>query len=67
MFNFFRFFKSSSGLIDSTLFDENTFYKAFMKDLNNCKEEVIIESPFVTTTRASKFIPVFKTIIKKRC
>src|SRR5664279_907672 len=64
MFNFFRLFKASpSGLKDSALFDDKTFYKAFINDLIMCKEEKVIESPFVTTTRARMFIPVFKNLI----
>ena len=66
VFNFLRFFKvSTSGLADSTLFDKHMFYDAFIKDLYNCKEEIIIECPFVTTTRASMFIPIFKKILRK--
>lgn len=49
----------------SSLFDENTFYSNFIKDLENCKEEVIIESPFITTERTRPFIPLFKRLLNK--
>ena len=52
---------SSSGL-----FDEKTFYSAFIKDLESCKEEVYIESPYITTQRADMLIPVFKRLLSKR-
>lgn len=67
MFNFFRRPSKSSvtGLIDSYLFNDKTFYSAFMDDLKKCKEEVIIESPFITSTRGMKFVPVFKELINK--
>lgn len=35
----------------STLHDEKTFYKAFMRDLDQAIDEVIIESPFITSSR----------------
>ncbi|OGK17134.1 hypothetical protein A2690_02055 [Candidatus Roizmanbacteria bacterium RIFCSPHIGHO2_01_FULL_39_12b] len=45
MFNLSHFLMSSFNLATSKLFDGKTFYKAFIQDLENCKEEVIIESP----------------------
>lgn len=37
-----------SSTFQTELHDEKTFYKAFHKDLEQAKEEVIIESPFLT-------------------
>lgn len=51
--------------MNSVLHDEKTFYKVFLKDLNNCKKEVIIESPFITTERMNSFWSVFKKILEK--
>ena len=48
---------SSTDLLTSKLFDENTFYPAFLKDLAKCRSEVIIESPFLTTRRVSTILP----------
>ena len=56
---------SSSGLIYSKLFDEKTFYNAFPQDIKNCKKEIIIESPFITTTRMNDFRSVFKKKIEE--
>ena len=50
---------------NSSLFDEKTFYQAFLKDLSNCCEEVIIESPFITSARMKVFRSVFKKILEK--
>ncbi|SRR5258708_14547541 len=36
---------------NSSLYDEKTFYKQFISDLQNCKKEAIIESPFITSSR----------------
>lgn len=55
--------KSDSGLLKSTLHDEKTFYKAFLDDLRMCKEEVIIESPYITSERIKLFMPVFSTLL----
>jgi len=49
----------------SSLHDEKTFYKQFINDLLECREEVIIESPFITSTRMQMLYPVFEELIKK--
>ncbi len=49
----------------SILHDENSFYNSFTHDLREAKEEVIIESPFITTKRLDTLKPVFEQIIKK--
>lgn len=41
----------------STLHDEKTFYKAFLKDLNQASKEIIIESPFITSSRMKMLWP----------
>ena len=58
----FRQSKSTaSDLIDSRLFDHNTFYDSFLKDLDRSKDEVVIESPFLTTRRVSMLL---STLVK---
>lgn len=52
-------------LLTSKLFDEKTFYKAFINDLKKCKKEVIIESPYMTTNRLSTLSPVLNKLIKQ--
>lgn len=52
-------------MFNSQLHDEKTFYKAFLGDLETCKEEVIIESPFITTTRMRKLRPIFERLVNK--
>ena len=49
----------------SQLYDENTFYPAFVQDLENAKEEVIIESPYITTERMRLLKPTSEKLIKK--
>jgi len=46
----------------TSLHNEQTFYSAFIKDLENCKKEVIIESPFITTQRMNLLFPILKKL-----
>lgn len=57
--------KTSAGLLGSTLYDEKTFYGQFTKDLLRCKDEVIIESPFITSARMQMLFPVFEELIER--
>jgi len=34
-------------VFNSTLYDETTFYSAFLRDLEACRDEVFIESPLL--------------------
>ena len=54
-----------SSLATSQLFNENTFYHSFIQDLWKCREEIIIESPFITTLRMNDFRSVFKKKIEE--
>jgi HKD family nuclease len=54
-----------NSLLSSGLFDEKTFYQVFIRDLENCKEEVFIESPFITTERTKPLIPKFNNLLIK--
>jgi len=53
---------ASPDLLESRLYDQESFYSAFIDDLNRAKSEVIIESPFITTKRINQLLP---TITKK--
>lgn len=49
----------------SKLYDQNTFYKAFERDLKHCRRELIIESPFITTRRMNALLPLFARLRKR--
>ncbi len=53
-------------MFSSALFDERTFYKIFIRDLLNCKNEVIVESPYITSERMSFLMPIFEKLIEKK-
>jgi phosphatidylserine/phosphatidylglycerophosphate/cardiolipin synthase-like enzyme len=66
MFSFFNSKPSAPlPMPTSQLFDEQSFYTQFTKDLKNAKSEVIIESPFITKGRVVTLIPVFAELQKK--
>ena len=56
---------TTSGLIDSSLYNEDTFYDRFARDLKNCHSEVIIESPFITSRRLDLLIPSLQKLKSK--
>lgn len=49
----------------TSLHDEKTFYQAFLKDLKRCREEVIIESPFITSERMNQLKPVLVKLLDR--
>ncbi len=49
----------------SLLFDEKTFYQTFLHDLGHCNNEVIIESPFITSERMGTFDRIFQELLKR--
>lgn len=50
---------------DSSIFDETNFYQNFTRDMLLAEKEVIIESPFLTSERVSKFLPLFEHLKAK--
>ena len=52
-------------MFNSTLHDETTFYSVFLRDIKACREEVFIESPFITERRAKQLTPVFNNLLSK--
>ncbi len=50
---------------NSILHDERTFYNQFTHDLLRTKQEVIIESPFLTIKRLNMFKPIFEKLVSR--
>jgi hypothetical protein len=67
MFKFLNspFSYGSPDLITSQLFDQKTFYEALSRDLHRCRNEVVIESPFITTKRIRSLLPTFEKLRKR--
>ena len=53
------------SLLTSQLHDEKTFYQTFLRDLEHCQEEVVIESPYITLQRMKTFDRFFEKLIKR--
>lgn len=55
--------EKSKALLSSTLYNDSSFYKAFLNDLKNCQKELVVESPYVTASRMEMLYPVFEELI----
>lgn len=54
-----------NSLLSSKLFDERTFYNAFIKDLFSCNKEIIIESPYITSARMRQITPILTCLVER--
>ena len=55
----------AQGLCASQLFDNDTFYGAFTRDLRCARRRVYIESPFITTKRLERLLPIFEKLRRR--
>lgn len=55
----------SGGLVTSQLYNEQTFYRAFERDLAYCRSEAVIESPFLTTRRIQMLLPTLRKMVTR--
>lgn len=58
--------QGNTDLLHSALYDEKTFFDQFLIDLEHCKKEVIIESPYITSRRMRTFYPVLTKLLKRK-
>lgn len=49
----------------SRLYNQNSFYDAFLHDLRHAKSRIIIESPFITEKRVSILLPTLQYLRKR--
>lgn len=64
MLNWLR--RPSDELLRSELLDEASFYPRFYKDLKHAKKSVLIESPYLTITRALQITPIAAKLTSKK-
>lgn len=62
---FCRFKRPAPELMISRLYNEQTFYSAFERDLAHCRNEAIIESPFLTTHRVRALLPTLRKMVTR--
>jgi hypothetical protein len=67
MFSLLSRLKSSTStdLVKSCLYDEKSFYKAFLRDIRHARSEILIESPYMTSKRANEIAPICKKLVKR--
>jgi phosphatidylserine/phosphatidylglycerophosphate/cardiolipin synthase-like enzyme len=61
MFRFRQSSLDSPRLLDSKLYDEQSFYPAFVADIRQASVSIIIESPFISYRRVSYLLPAIKS------
>ena len=49
----------------SRLFDNETFDRAFLKDIHSCRSTLLIESPFIRLNRVLDLLPTFEKLRRK--
>ena len=54
-----------NSLLTSQLHDEHSFYQTFLRDVEKCQSELIIESPYITLERFRTFDRLFKKLLEK--
>lgn len=57
---------TTPDLASSKLFNEQTFYPSFTKDLKSCQSELLIEYPFVTNRRLNQLLPAFQKLKERK-
>lgn len=60
-----RFKRQTPELTTSQLYNEQTFYRAFERDLVCCRNEAVIESPFLTTRRIQMLLPTLRKMVTR--
>jgi phosphatidylserine/phosphatidylglycerophosphate/cardiolipin synthase-like enzyme len=60
-----RKLRDDSGLQNSMLLNQDSFYEVFVKDLMRAKHEVIIESPFISFRRLNYMLPIFRKLAQR--
>jgi phosphatidylserine/phosphatidylglycerophosphate/cardiolipin synthase-like enzyme len=50
------------NIASSRLYDQTSFYKAFLRDLERARSRVVIESPFITSKRMAVLFPILRKL-----
>lgn len=52
--------------VQSSLYDQTTFYDSFVRDLRDCTQSLVIESPFITLKRINMLLPILQRLRKRQ-
>ncbi len=66
MLSLFKRAAAPTDLLNSKLYDQDSFYPAFLKDLASCHSEVIIECPFITNRRLKTLLPILEKLKSRK-
>lgn len=55
----------TDNIVNSRLYNQNTFFGAFHRDMKLCQKELIIESPFITERRMQALLPTLRKLRKQ--
>lgn len=55
----------NNDIVASRLYDQDSFYKAFLSDITACQNELVIESPFITSKRMSMLLPILRKLSQR--
>ena len=58
-------FRRHSERYQTDLFNQDTFDKPFLRDLHYCKENLVIESPFIRLKRVEALIPILSELRRR--
>lgn len=58
-------FKRITRVAKSRLHDQESFYRAFERDLRTARHRIIIESPFITKRRSCAVLPLVKQVVRR--
>lgn len=58
--------RDNEAVYSSGLYSEVNFYPAFIKDIKRARKSIVIESPFLTQSRALQLANIFERLQKKR-
>lgn len=56
---------SFGATASSRLFNNETFDRAFLKDIHSCRDTLLIESPFIRLNRVMDLLPILQKLQRK--
>ena len=65
MHNFFRRPLNDPTIVTSKLYDQDTFFDMFLRDISRSRTDLVIESPFITTRRMNTLLPVLQKLRRR--
>ena len=55
----------TDDIVSSSLYNQDTFFGTFHRDIKQCQKELIIESPFITERRMQVLLPILQKLRRR--